>query len=545
VNECCSSDYDAVIVGAGFSGIYLLHKLRQAGFDVLLIEAAKLPGGIWYWNRYPGARVDSQVPLYEFSIPELWQSWEWSERFPGWEELRAYFRHVCDTLDLWRAMRMETRVESAQFDEDTARWRLDLGDGGKVSARFLLPALGFASKPYIPDIPGLGDFEGDWCHTARWPQEGVDLSGRRIALIGTGASGVQVAQEAAKCARQLTLFQRTPILALPMRQEKLDADRQPREKSDYPAVFEKRLTTSGGFECQSLDVSALAVTEEERTAHFEELWQQGGLRFWYHNFADLLTNEIANRHAYDFWRDKVRARICDPDLAERLAPSEPPHPFGTKRPSLEQNYYEIFAQDNVTLVDLKESPITRISAVGIETGQGEVECDLIVFATGFDAGRGGLIDMNIAGRSGLTLGEAWKSEIKAYLGMAVARFPNMLFAYGPLSPSGFSNGPTSAEIQGDWICDFLIWLRDNGIDHFEADQQAERSWTDMVAQAGSMTLFPKAESWYMGANIPGKPRQLVNFPSVCGYAALCHEVAGHDYRGFIKTTLSGTENAPR
>ena len=243
-------DYDVVIVGAGFSGIYLLYKLRQAGFDVLLVDAAEQPGGIWYWNRYPGARVDSQVPLYEFSIAEVWKSWTWSERFPGWEELRAYFLHVCDTLDLWPAMRMKTRVESAPFDEDTACWRLKLDDGGKVSARFLLPALGFASKPYIPDIPGLSDFEGEWCHTASWPQEGIALTGRRIALIGTGASGVQVAQEAASCAEQLTLFQRTPILALPMRQEKLDADRQLREKSEYPAVFQKRLTTSGGFECQ-------------------------------------------------------------------------------------------------------------------------------------------------------------------------------------------------------------------------------------------------------------------------------------------------------
>ena len=538
-------DYDVVIVGAGFSGIYLLYKLRQAGFDVLLVDAAEQPGGIWYWNRYPGARVDSQVPLYEFSIAEVWKSWTWSERFPGWEELRAYFLHVCDTLDLWPAMRMKTRVESAQFDEDTAYWRLKLDEGGKVSARFLLPALGFASKPYIPDIPGLSDFEGDWCHTARWPQEGIDLSGRRIALIGTGASGVQVAQEAASCAEQLTLFQRTPILALPMRQEKLDADRQLREKSEYPAVFQKRLTTSGGFECQSLDISALAVTEEERTTHFEDLWQRGGLRFWYHNFADILTNEDANRHAYEFWRDKVRERICDPTIAEKLAPDEPPHPFGTKRPSLEQNYYEIFAQDNVTLVDLNDTAITRVTEAGIETATGMIPCDLIVFATGFDAGRGGLIDMNITGRGGLALAEAWKSEIKAYLGMAVAQFPNMLFAYGPLSPSGFSNGPTSAEIQGDWICDFLIWLRDNRIGLFEADALAERSWTDMVAQVGSMTLFPKAESWYMGANIPGKPRQLINFPSVSGYADLCHDVARHDYRGFIRNTLSGMETAPK
>ncbi len=538
-------DFDAVIVGAGFSGIYLLHKLRDAGFRVLLVDAAAQPGGIWYWNCYPGARVDSQVPLYEFSIPEVWESWTWSERFPGWEELRAYFRHVCDTLDLWPIIRLGSRVERACFEEGAGLWQLQLEGEETISTRFLLPALGFASKPYIPDIPGIEDFEGEWFHTARWPQKDIDLDGRKVALIGTGASGVQVAQEAAKSAETLTLFQRTPILALPMRQEQLTKEDQEHEKHCYPAIFEQRRQTSGGFECQSLEVSALEVDEKERNAHFEDLWQRGGLRFWYQNFADLLINREANRHAYDFWRDKVRARIADPDLADKLAPSEPPHPFGTKRPSLEQGYYEIFAQDNVALVDLKANPITRVGPHAIKTEDGEVECDLIVFATGFDAGRGGLIDMNITGREGLSLSQAWEDGLRAYLGMAVSGFPNMLFAYGPLSPSGFSNGPTSAEIQGDWICDFLVWLRSNGFDHFDADPQAEASWTEMVAQVGAMTLFPEADSWYMGANIPGKKRQLINFPSVSGYAAFCGEVALDGYRGFTASTPANKDCATR
>lgn len=538
-------DFDAVIVGAGFSGIYLLHKLRDAGFRVLLVDAAAQPGGIWYWNCYPGARVDSQVPLYEFSIPEVWESWTWSERFPGWEELRAYFRHVCDTLDLWPIIRLGSRVERACFEEGAGLWQLQLEGEETISTRFLLPALGFASKPYIPDIPGIEDFEGEWFHTARWPQKDIDLDGRKVALIGTGASGVQVAQEAAKSAETLTLFQRTPILALPMRQEQLTREDQEHEKHCYPAIFEQRRQTSGGFECQSLEVSALEVDEKERNAHFEDLWQRGGLRFWYQNFADLLINREANRHAYDFWRDKVRARIADPDLADKLAPSEPPHPFGTKRPSLEQGYYEIFAQDNVALVDLKANPITRVGPHAIKTEDGEVECDLIVFATGFDAGRGGLIDMNITGREGLSLSQAWEDGLRAYLGMAVSGFPNMLFAYGPLSPSGFSNGPTSAEIQGDWICDFLVWLRSKGLDLFDADPQAEASWTEMVAQVGAMTLFPEADSWYMGANIPGKKRQLINFPSVSGYAAFCGEVALDGYRGFTASTPANKDCATR
>ena len=537
-----SPDYDAVIVGAGFSGIYLLHKLRDAGFNVLLVDAAADPGGIWHWNCYPGARVDSQIPLYEFSIPEVWRPWTWSERFPGWAELRAYFRHVCDTLNLWPLMRMGSRVESADFDAGRGLWNLQLEGGETIKTRFLLPALGFASKPYIPDIPGIEVFEGEWCHTARWPQEGIDLDGRKVALIGTGASGVQVAQEAAKRAEALTLFQRTPILALPMRQEPLTREAQEREKHGYPACFEQRRQTSAGFECQSLEVSALDVSEEERNAHFEDLWQRGGLRFWYHNFADILTNREANRYAYDFWRDKVRARIADPDLAEKLAPSEPPHPFGTKRPSLEQGYYEIFAQDNVALVDLKANPITRVEPHAITTEHGEVECDLIVFATGFDAGRGGLIDMNITGRDGLSLSQAWQDGLRAYLGMAVSGFPNMLFAYGPLSPSGFSNGPTSAEMQGDWICDFMVWLRSNSFDLFDGEPQAEDGWTEMVAQAGAMTLFPEADSWYMGANIPGKKRQLINFPSVSAYAAICDQVARDAYRGFTASTPANKDD---
>ena len=538
MTERTPPDYDAVVVGAGFSGIYLLHKLREAGFNVVLVDAAAEPGGIWYWNRYPGARVDSQVPLYEFSLPELWRSWSWSERFPGWEELRAYFRHVCDTLKLWPLMRMGSRVESADFDAGPGLWNLQLEGGQSVSTRFLLPALGFASKPYIPDIPGIEDLAGELCHTAHWPQQGIDLNGRKVAVIGTGASGVQVAQEAAKCARTLTLFQRTPILALPMRQEILSKKVQEREKQGYPAIFEQRRLTSGGFEAQSLEVSALEVDEATRNAHFEALWQRGGLGFWYANFADLLTDRKANRHAYDFWRDKVRARITDSDLAEKLAPFAPPHPFGTKRPSLKQDYYEIFAQDNVSLVDLEANPITGIETHCIKTQDGEVECDLIVFATGFDAGRGGLIDMNIAGTGGRGLSRAWEDGLRAYLGMAVSGFPNMLFAYGPLSPSGFSNGPTSAEIQGDWICDFMVWLHNEGFDRFEADPQAEAAWTEMVAQAGAMTLFPEADSWYMGANIPGKKRQLINFPSVSIYAASCEDVARDGYRGFATSKFA-------
>ncbi len=525
-------DCDALIVGAGFSGVYLLHRLREVGIDARLIDAAAEPGGIWYWNCYPGARVDSQVPMYELSLPELWRDWTWSERFPGWRELRGYFRHVCDTLELWPHMTMGMRVTSAAWDEGSRLWRIATHTGETLTTRFFLPCLGFAAKAYMPEIAGLETFAGEWHHTAHWPQKGVSLAGRKVAIIGTGASGVQVSQEAAREASQLTLLQRTPILALPMQQEPLTAAQQEAEKANYAVVFAARRCTSGGFESQSREESALEVDEAERQRTYEAQWQAGGLRFWYANFADLLTDERANRFAYDFWRDKVRARITDPALHESLAPTEPPHPFGTKRPSLEQNYYEIFSQDNVALVDLKRAPIHHIVPEGILTADGLVECDLIVFATGFDAGRGGLMQIDIRGREGCSLAESWRGGVSAFLGYAVHGFPNMAYHYGPLSPSGLANGPTSAEIQGDWVRNFLVALRPNDLTRFEAEAEAEREWTEAVAAAGAMTLFPQASSWYMGDNIPGKPRQLINYPSVVGYAIISDSVAADNYRSF-------------
>jgi cation diffusion facilitator CzcD-associated flavoprotein CzcO len=532
VNGTPSDDCDALVVGAGFSGIYLLHRLREAGIDARLIDAAEAPGGIWYWNCYPGARVDSQVPLYELSLPELWRDWTWRERYPGWRELRAYFRHACDRLALWPHMKMGTGMTGAAWDEGRRKWRIRTDRDETIITRYLLPCLGFAAKAHVPEIAGLESFAGEWHHTAHWPQQGLSMAGRKVAIIGTGASGVQVAQEAAAEAAQLTLLQRTPILALPMRQERLTAEQQLREKADYPAIFAARRTTGGGFDTGSVETSALEVDEQERRRLFERQWQAGGLRFWYANFADLLTDERANRHAYDFWRDKTRARIADPALHEILAPSEPPHPFGTKRPSLEQNYYEIFSRKNVALVDLGRAPIERIVSEGILTPQGLVECDLIVFATGFDAGSGGFTQIEIRGCDDRSLAGTWRDGITAYPGCAVHGFPNLAYLYGLLSPSGFSNGPTTAEIQGDWVRDFLMKLREDGLTRFEATPEAEREWTTNVAAVGDITLFPRAKSWYMGDNIPGKPRQMINFPSVAGYANVIAEVAANGYRGF-------------
>jgi len=525
-------DIDALVIGAGFSGIYLLGKLRENGFNVRLVDAAAEPGGIWYWNCYPGARVDSHVPIYEFSDERVWRDWTWSERFPGWRELRRYFRHACDVLDLWPAMTLGVRMRSAVFDEHAGFWRVELADGERLTTRYLLPCTGFAAKAYIPSLSGLDSFAGPAHHTAHWPQEGIDFGGKRVAIIGTGASGVQVAQEAAREAAQLTIYQRTPILALPMRQRPLTAAEQEQAKPGYPEIFRQRRLSSGGFEILRLDQSALEVSSEERTAAFERLWAAGGFHYWVGNYADILVDERANRLAYDFWRDKVRERITDPALQEKLAPSDPPHPFGVKRPSLEQTYYDIFNQPNVELVDLREEPIERILPDGIATSVGERRHDVLVLATGFDAVTGGLMQMDIRGRGGATLAHAWGEGARTHLGYAVSGFPNMLFLYGPQSPSGFSNGPTAAEVQGDWVVRFLEHLRTGGWSRFEAEPDAHAAWARHIDEIAAMTLFPRADSWYMGANIPGKPRQLLNYPSVVGYAEICDAVAEAGYSGF-------------
>jgi cyclohexanone monooxygenase len=502
-----------LVVGAGFAGLYQLDRLRRLGFSVKVFEAGTELGGIWYWNCYPGARVDTEGAIYQFSREDLWRDWNYSERYPGWDEVRQYLRYVDDKLDLSRDIRFGTRVTGADFDEDARRWVVRADDGSTTRARYLVVSTGLGAKPYIPDIAGLDDFAGVWHHTALWPQEGLDLTGKRVGVIGTGASGVQVIQEAARDAAHVTVFQRTPMLALPMRQQKLDAESQRRLKQDYPARFASRPVTFAGFDIDFVPQATMSVPDEERRAAYEEMWEKGGFHFWLANFQDLLIDEKANAGAYEFWRDKTRARISDPELAEKLAPTEPPHPFGVKRPSLEQNYYDVFNQDNVTLVDLRETPIRAVVRDGVQTTDGVHELDVLVLATGFDAVTGGLTAIEMRGTSGQILREKWADGVAAHLGVATADFPNMLYLYGPQSPSGFCNGPTCAELQGDEIVDLLVHLRDHGFTRVETRPEADQAWREHVDEVAEATLFPRADSWYMGANIPGKPRQLLNYPA--------------------------------
>ena len=525
-------DYDVVIVGAGFAGLYQLHRLRDLGLSVVVLEAGSSLGGIWHWNCYPGARVDTHVPMYEYSDEKLWRDWYWDERFPDWTALRRYFEHVDAIWDLRRDIKFDTRVLAATWDEPGRQWQVETGSGQLLRTRFFVLCTGFAAKAHIPDFAGLADFGGAWHHTAHWPQDGADMTAKRVGVVGTGASGVQVTQVAAKVAATVTVFQRTPMLALPMQQRRLSRDEQDAAKVHYPALFRRRTETNSGFEYVNAGDSAHAVSAEERRATYERLWQAGGFNFWAGGYADLLIDEVSNRYAYDFWREKVRGRIADPAIADLLAPAEPPHPFGAKRPSLEQTYYDVFNQENVRLVDLRSSPIERVTASGLQTRDGHHELDLLVLATGFDAVTGGLTSIDIAGRDG-TLKQHWEDGARTHLGIASHGFPNLLYLYGPQSPSGFCNGPTCAEVQGDWVVDLLVHLRDQGITRIEATPEAEAAWCEQVRGIAAMTLFPRADSWYMGANIPGKPREMLNWPGGLQlYLHLCRAAAADGYTGF-------------
>src|SRR5271155_4055561 len=524
---------DVILVGAGFAGFYLLDRLRGMGMSVQVFEAGAAPGGVWYWNCYPGARVDSPGPMYQYSREDLWRDWSFSELYPSWQEIREYFNYVDKKLDLSRDIRFNRRVNEAEFDPARNRWTVRSSDGSVATARYFVLCTGLGSKPYAPDLPGLSHFAGERHHTALWPQQGLDLAGKRVGIIGTGASGVQVAQEAAGVAAHLTVFQRTPNLALPMRQRTLDDGTIRRMKEGYPRAYQKRRTTFGGFDYNPLEKSAFDVSDDERQAIFERVWEIGGLAPWVGSFNDILTNEQSNRAAYDFWRDKTRARIKDPARAELLAPTKPIHPYGAKRPSLEQNFSEIFNQPNVSLVDLRKTPIERVTRSGIKTTAGEHDLDVLVLATGFDAVTGGLTSIDIRGTRGETLREKWAKGVHTHLGMASAGFPNLLFVYGPQSPSAFANGPTSAELQGDLIVQRLDHVRQRNFARVEATVPAEEAWRAQVIEIASGTLFPRADSWYLGANIPGKPREMLTFAGgLSTYMAKCNESAKRGYEGF-------------
>ncbi|KAF2500378.1 FAD/NAD(P)-binding domain-containing protein [Lophium mytilinum] len=530
-NENAHSDNDSyakeletevLIVGAGFGGIYLMHKLRELGFKCKIYEAGK---------------VDTMVPIYEYSIEKVWKDWNWSVKYPGYEELREYFVHVEKVLDIKKDTAFETRVVEAKFDKTSSRWIVKTEDGRTARSKYLLLATGFAAKRHFPDWKGLDSYKGEMHHSSFWPEQGVDVKGKRVAVIGTGSTGVQLAQETSKTAGSVTVFQRTPNLALPMRQGSLNAAEQEARRKDpnYPEVYANRMTTFAGFQYDFVKRKTFDDTPEEREKFYEKLWEAGGFEFWLANYDDLLFDKEANDQAYKFWVKKTRARIQDPRKRDILAPLTAPHAWGTKRPSLEQNYYEQLDKPENDVVDVNKTPITEITETGIKTVDGKLrEFDVIALATGFDSVTGGMKGMGLKDVDGIDLGEKWKNGTWSYLGMTCNGFPNMFFLYGAQGPTAFSNGPSCVECQGDWIVDAMAKLRKEGITYIDATKEAEESWRKNVTELSDKTLFPGTSSWYMGANIPGKPREQLNYAGgIPLYNKECRESLDNGFAGFI------------
>lgn len=527
---------DVLIVGAGFGGVYLLHRLRdELGYDVKCFEAGKDLGGIWHWNCYPGARVDSPIPVYEYSLEKVWKNWLWSCKYPGWQELRRYFDHVEEQLQIKKDVMFESAVISSEWDENRSGWIVKTEDGKTARCRYLILATGFAAKRHFPDWKGLETFEGTMHHSSFWPEEGIDVSGKKVAVIGTGSTGIQISQECAKKAKDLTVFQRTPNLCLPMQQTDLTAKEQEDRKDDYAQFFRDRLTTFAGFPFDFVQKNTAEDSPEEREKLFEQLWEEGGFKFWLATYKDMLFDKEANRHHYDFWAKKTRARINDPAIADVLAPLEPPHAFGTKRPSLEQDFYEQFNKPNVHVVDVKNNPVVEVCPRGLVTADGKLhEVELIALATGFDSVTGGMKNMGLKDINGKPLAEKWAMGTWSYLGTTCNGFPNMFFLYGAQGPTAFSNGPTCVEVQGDWIVDTIRKMKDEKVKSIEATKEAEEEWRQKVTELSDKTLFPGTNSWYMGANIPGKPREQLNYAG--GFPLYQKELQGtldDGFRGFV------------
>ncbi len=528
---------DAVIVGAGFAGLYMLHRLRGLGLSARVFETGKGVGGTWYWNRYPGARCDVESMDYSYSFSdELQQEWRWTERYSSQPEILRYINHVADRFDLRRDITLETRVTSAVFDEAASRWTVRTDRGHEVSARFCIMATGCLSTAQVPRFKGLESFQGKWYHTGHWPHEGVDFTGQRVGVIGTGSSAIQSIPIIAGQAAHLFVFQRTPNFSVPAHNAPLDPEFERKVKENYAEFRRQARESRVGFVVERNDTSALEVSPDEREREYEARWRRGGLGFS-STFTDLLTSKDANDTAAEFFRAKIRSIVRDPAVADTLTPQH--YPLGTKRLCVDTNYYATFNRDNVTLVDLKQSPIEEITPDGLRTSEQAYALDSIVFAIGFDAMTGALLGIDIRGRDGRTLKEKWAEGPKTYLGVSVAGFPNLFMITGPGSPSVLSNMIVSIEQHADWIADCIDHLRSNGHRAIEATVEAQEEWVQHVNEVGHLTLYPRANSWYMGANIPGKPRIFMPYIGGVGvYRQKCNEVATKGYEGF---RLSGAK----
>jgi cation diffusion facilitator CzcD-associated flavoprotein CzcO len=527
------AERDVVIVGAGFSGLYMLHRLRQLGFDVELLEAADGVGGTWYWNRYPGARCDIESLQYSYTcLPELDQELEWSERYATQPEILRYLNLVADRLSLRPFIRLSTRVTAVTFDEQHEVWEIESAQGERLTARHLVLATGCLSAPRRPELRGLERFKGRILQTSEWPHEEVTFNGERVGVIGTGSSGIQSIPIIARQASRLFVFQRTPCFSVPAHNGPIDPSYRAWFKANARELRERGRRSMAGIVTRQIEEvpAALTVSAEERTRRYEAAWAKGGLDFM-NTFADLFVNQEANATAIEFLHEKVRGTVQDTQVAERLLPRG--YPAFAKRLCVDTDYHRTFNRSHVRLVDIARHPIRELTETGLRTDDAHYELDSIVFATGFDAMTGAVNAMDIRGRSGLRLKEKWAAGPRTYLGLAVAGFPNLFLITGPGSPSVISNMVVSIEQHVEWIAGCLDSLRRRGVRSIEANETAEAAWVDHVREVAAMTLFPQASSWYTGANIPGKPRIFMAYVGGVGtYRHKCDEVAREGYVGF-------------
>jgi len=523
-------DFDAIIIGAGLSGMYQLHRARELGLKARVFEAGTEVGGTWYWNRYPGARFDSESYSYGYSFSkELLEEWEWSEHFAGQPETLRYCKYVADKFDLRRDIQFRSRVTAAVYDEATRSWTITLEDGSRHSARFLITAIGPLSTPTLPRIEGLDSFQGQSFHTARWPKDGVDFKGKRVAVIGTGATGVQTIQTIAGDVGHLTVFQRTPNWCAPLHNGKIDAETQKQIKAGYGELFARCKETFACFIHTPDPRGAFEVSAEEREAFYEKLYGERGFGIWQGNFKDILIDRKANATISDFVARKIRLRVKDPETAEKLIPKN--HGFGTRRLPLETHYYEVYNRDNVELVDIKETPIERLTRDGIRTTDKDYEFDIIIFATGFDAITGAFDRIDFRGADGIRLKDKWKSGPETYLGLMVHQFPNMMMLMGPHTALG--NIPRSIEYSVDWVTGLMQFARDKRLTRLEATPKGVESWTEHVKALGVGLLSNEVDSWMTGINrnVEGKNVRIIArySGSAPAYRARCDEVAANGY----------------
>ena len=530
-----AADYDAVVIGAGFAGMYQLHLLRdELGLDVTGIEKADDVGGTWYWNRYPGARCDSESHIYCYSFSEdLLEEWEWSRRYPKQPEILEYLRFAADYLDVRKDIQFETEITSASFDQDAGRWEIETDEGDRVTSQFLITAVGCLSEPFLPDFEGIESFEGFWSHTARWPHDPVDFEGKRVAVIGTGATGIQAIPEVAKSdPEHLTVFQRTPNYAIPARDRPIGEDDLEEIKENYDTIWKRAHESGGGFPFASARETVADLTMEEIEELLEPRWQEGGFRFGA-TVEDLTINEESNEKISEYLRDRIRETVDDPELAEKLCPA---HHYGTKRPPLHTDYYETYNRDHVSLVDVNETPIERITPEGIQTSDEHHEFDIIIYATGFDAMTGALTAIDIRGRDGQSLEEKWADGPVTYLGLTVHGFPNMFTITGPQSPSVLANMPVPIQHHAEWIADAVEHLLENDVRLIEPTEEAEDAWTAHNLDLADKTLHTETDSWRTGANVPGKTEVFAPYAGgVHSYHEIIQEVTTKDYEGFELT----------